>query len=85
MEDAKVGLFVPTFPPFTFHWYDGVVPPLTGAAVNVIFVPAQTVPAGFAEMFTLALRFGFTVIEIMLDVTGFAARHVPLEYISHST
>ncbi len=28
-----VALLVPTFKPFTCHWYDGVVPPLTGVAV----------------------------------------------------
>jgi hypothetical protein len=30
---AYVGLFEPTFVPFTFHWYTGVVPPLVGVAV----------------------------------------------------
>ena len=29
-----VGLLVPTFPPFTFHWYTGVVPPLVGLVVK---------------------------------------------------
>ena len=36
-DDEKVALFVPTLLPFTFHWYDGAEPPLTGTAVNVIF------------------------------------------------
>ena len=35
----KVLLFVPTFAPFTCHWYDGVVPPFVGVAVNVTDVP----------------------------------------------
>ena len=44
---VKVGLFVPAFTPFTFHWYDGVVPPLVGVAVNVADAPAHSglVPA----------------------------------------
>src|SRR6478752_6440209 len=37
----KVGLLLPTFVPFTFHWYDGLVPPLVGVAVNVTCVPSQ--------------------------------------------
>ncbi len=32
---------VPTLPPFNFHWYDGVVPPLVGVAVKVTLVPEQ--------------------------------------------
>ena len=28
--------------PFTFHWYEGVVPPFTGDAVKVTLVPWQT-------------------------------------------
>jgi hypothetical protein len=37
-----VGLFVPATVPLTFHWYDGVAPPLIGYAVNVTDVPEQT-------------------------------------------
>jgi hypothetical protein len=38
---VKVVLFVPAFTPFTFHWYDGVVPPFEGVAVKVNELPAQ--------------------------------------------
>ena len=31
-----------TFTPLIFHWYVGVVPPLVGAAVNVIDPPVHT-------------------------------------------
>lgn len=55
-------LFVPVLVPLTLHWYPGVIPPLTGAAVNVTEVPEQT---GFAEaaIETLTGRDGFTVTE----------------------
>ena len=42
--DVNVLLVVlpPEFTPFTFHWYDGAAPVLTGVAVNVTLVPAHT-------------------------------------------
>jgi hypothetical protein len=53
----------------TFHWYEGIIPPLVGVAVNVTDVPAQT---GFwdGETKTLTGRFGYTTIEIVLDEAG---------------
>ena len=39
--EVNVGLSVPVFEPFTLHWYDGVVPPFTGVAVNVTLAPKQ--------------------------------------------
>ena len=71
-------LLVPTFVPFTFHWYEGVVPPLVGDAVNVTDVPAQT---GFAEeaMETEAVTFGFTDIAIEFDVAGEPETQVAFE------
>ena len=63
-------LFVPTFDPFSFHWYEGVEPPLVGVAVNVTLVPEQIVVA-VAEILTLAGRFGFTTIVIVFEVAGF--------------
>jgi hypothetical protein len=64
-------------PPF-FHWYAGVVPPLTGVAVNVTGVPEQT---GFAEaaMETLTARFELTVIVTVLEVAGLPVVHIALE------
>jgi hypothetical protein len=60
---------VPAFAPLTFHWYDGVVPPLVGVAENVTEVPAQT---GFEEalMAILTAFSGLTVIVIVLEVAG---------------
>ena len=59
-----------TFVPLTFHWYAGVVPPLTGVAVNVTVVPAQTVLAEGATE-TLTGNSGLTVIVMVFDVAGF--------------
>src|SRR4051794_37801694 len=42
---VKTLLLIPLFIPFTFHWYDGVVPPFTGVAVKVTAVPVQMVVA----------------------------------------
>ena len=37
----KIDEFVPAFVLFTFHWYDGVVPPFVGVAVKVTDEPGQ--------------------------------------------
>lgn len=42
----------PTFTPFFFHWYDGVVPPLAGVAVNVTGLPEQAEADGDAAIDT---------------------------------
>ena len=67
-----------TLDPFTFHWYAGTAPPLTGVAVNVTEVPAQT---GFADgaMDTLTGRPGFTVMVTVLDVAGLPVTQVALD------
>ena len=74
-----VALLVPTADPFKYHWYAGVVPPLVGVAVNVTLVPAQIVVPGAAAMLTLAGKFGFTVIVMVLDVAGLPVGQVALE------
>lgn len=38
---VKVLLLVPSFTPFTCHWYAGKVPPLKGVAVKVMLPPAH--------------------------------------------
>jgi len=50
--------------PFFFQTYAGVVPPLVGVAVKVTDVPGQIVVA-LAEIETLAVRIGLTVIVIV--------------------
>ena len=62
-------LFVPTFVPFTFHWYDGVAPPLVGTAVNVTFDPEQMLFPGFAEIVTEGVTNAVTVIVSVLETT----------------
>ena len=74
----------PMLAPLTFHWYAGVVPPLTGVAVKVTLVPAQT---GLAEapMDTLTGNIGFTVIAMVLDVAGFPEVQAALDVSTHVT
>jgi hypothetical protein len=74
-DDVKVLLLVPAFVPFTFHWYIGVVPPLTGIALKVTDVPAQIAPAGDAAILTLACRSGLTTMIIPVEVAGDPLRH----------
>jgi hypothetical protein len=70
VEDVKV-LFVPTVLLFTFHTYEGLLPPFTGDGVKVTLVPAHMAPGGTAEMLTLTGRLGFTFMVIWADVAGF--------------
>jgi hypothetical protein len=80
-EDEYVLEFVPAFMPFTFHWYDGVVPPLVGVAVNVIEVPAQMLVA-VALTDTAGVTDVATLIVIELEVTVEIELHVALEVTS---
>jgi hypothetical protein len=61
---------VPAFVPFTFHWYDGTVPPLTGVAVKETVDPAQK-GLEDATMASPAGRFGSTVMITWFDMAGF--------------
>ena len=75
---------VPTLLPFSFHWNEGVEPPLVGVAVNVTLVPEQIVVA-VAEILMLTGRFGFTVMVIVFDVAGLPVAQVALEVITQVT
>lgn len=74
----KLNEFVPAFIPFTFHWYDAVVPPFIGVAVKVTDEPGQN---GFddAAMVTPAGRFELTIIVIVFDVDGLPSGQAMLE------
>jgi hypothetical protein len=67
--DAYVVLLVPTLLPFTFHWYEGVAPPLVGVAVNVTLAPAHTDVAD-ALMLTEGATTGFTVMFSVFEVAA---------------
>ena len=55
VDVVYVVLFVPTFDPFTRHWYTGALPPFVGVAVNVTASPTQIVLfASLDAMLTLA-------------------------------
>ena len=68
----------PAAVPFTLQAYTGFVPPLTGLAVNVTEVPAQT---GLAEaaIETLTGAAGKTVIVIAFEVAGLFEMHTGME------
>ena len=53
------------------------MPPFVGVAVNVTIVPATIFVSGLQVIFTLTGMLGETLIVIVFDVTGFAARHPP--------
>jgi hypothetical protein len=63
--EVNVALFCPgTIAPFFFQTYIGELPPFVATAVNVIELPTQ-LPVGDAEIETLAVRIGLTVIVIV--------------------
>ena len=61
------------------------MPPLVGVAVNVTDVPEQIVFPGLAEILTLAVTLGFTVITIAFDVAGLPVTQVAFEVITQVT
>ena len=60
-------LLVPAFTPFTFHWYTGLLPPLTAVAVNVTAVPEQMLVCD-AVILTAGVTAGAMLTTIRLDV-----------------
>jgi hypothetical protein len=62
----------------------GDEPPLEGVAVKVTLVPEQIVVA-LAEILTLAGRFGFTVMVIVLEVAGLPVAQVAFEVTTQTT
>ena len=81
-----VALFVPALVPFTFHWYEGVVPPLVGVAVKVTDEPeaAGLVPAVIA-MLTDGATDGFTLIVMLLLDAVVEVAQAEFEVIVHAT
>jgi hypothetical protein len=67
----------PTFTPLRVHWYDGVVPPLLGVAVNVTDVPEQMVELP-ATILTLGVNTGFTVMRMAFEVAVVVDAHKAL-------
>jgi len=79
-----VAEFVPTIVVPTYHWYEGVDPPLVGVAVKVTFVPIQT-GLLLATMLTLATAAALTVMVITFDVAGLPVGQVALEVMTTFT
>jgi hypothetical protein len=86
VDEVKVLLLVPAFTPFTCHWYEGAVPPLTGVAVNVTATPGHVgfVPAVCA-MLTEGVTEGATEMVIAFEVAGLAVTPAKLDVITHET
>jgi hypothetical protein len=84
-EEMYVVPPVPTLDPFTCHWYVGVAPPLTGTAVNVTELPAQTVLPGLADTLTAGVTIGFTVMVIPAEVAVVGLAQGELEVKVHVT
>ena len=58
---VNIGALEPASVPLTFHWYAGLLPGLTGVAVNVTVVPKQTVlPEALIETSTESPTFTVT-------------------------
>ena len=71
VTEVNEGLFVPTFAPLTFHWYEGPDPPPIGVAVKVVEAPEQIAELAVAIV-TDGERFALTLIaiELLVAVTG---------------
>jgi hypothetical protein len=82
----NVALFVPTGVAPIYHWYEGVVPPFVGVAVNVTLSPAQIVVDGEAAILTEGVRIGLTVTTAEperspLFAVQFASVNVAMVYV----
>jgi hypothetical protein len=64
--------------PFTFHWYDGAMPPFVGVAENVIAVPVH-IEFALAAISTLGVTGVFTVINTAFELAFAEAKHAAFE------
>ena len=74
---VNVALLEPVAMLFTFHWYEGFVPPLVTAVVKVTLVPAIIVPAGLAVIATLTGSPLLTFMAMVLEFAGLPVTHPP--------
>src|SRR6478752_2683927 len=75
---------VPLFTPLTCHWYDGLLPPLVGVAVNVTDVPLHIVVVE-AAMLTLGSTLVDVIVIGLLVVVGVEAQARSLVRITVTT
>ena len=83
--ELNVVLLEPTFVPLTFHWYDGVLPPLAGVAVKATLAPAHIVDEGEAAIVIPGVTELFTVMVTVLLVPVVDEGHIALLVITHVT
>lgn len=84
LVELNVGLLVPTLPPFTFHWYAGVLPPPVIVAVKLTAVPAHTVVV-LALIVTVGVALVPTDTAMALEVTTNGDAHSADEVSWHVT
>jgi len=84
VEVVNESLFDPAFTPFTFHWYEGEVPPFTGVAAKVMLLPIQMFVADACTV-TEGTRAGFAFSLILFDVAVGLVTQVTVEVISTYT
>ena len=82
---VKVLLLVPTFVPLTFHWYDGLSPPLTGVAVNVTGVVTSHNEVDVAVIDTAGVTGSSSIVIVLLVTTGMAAHSALVVSVTDTT
>jgi hypothetical protein len=85
LEVEKLALFVPTFRPFTCHWYTGFEPPLVVVAVNVTFVPEQMVLGEVLLILIVGTTEGFIEMVNGVLLTAFELAHTTLLVMKQTT
>lgn len=75
---------VPALLPFTFHWYDGVEPPLVGEAVKVTFWPPHMLVV-VADIDTAGVTGEVTSIVTAFEVAVVVETQLALEVITTVT
>src|SRR5678815_3201915 len=82
----NVLLFVPTMNPFTFHWYIGLLPPLTGAAVKIIVVAEPShIDVDVDVMVTDGVTNSSSRVIVLLFTTGITAQAALLVSVTETT
>jgi len=69
----NVLLFVPTIVPFTFHWYEGLVPPFTGIAVKRMVAPLHN-EVDVDRIVTDGVTSSSSSVIVLLFTTGITAQ-----------
>jgi hypothetical protein len=80
-----VDWLLPTALPFSFHWYEGLVPPLVMLAVKVTVPDPEQIELEVDVIFTVGVTVGVTTTLLLLLVAVFALLQVALLVRIHVT